>query len=72
MVALVPWYETHESSLSSIDDEILHRAQFGIPLDHEIRLPTLDQRPHEPPPGYMTFFQGQLEGGLLFPLPPFL
>lgn len=35
-------------------------------------MPSSLQRPHDPPPGYVTFFQRQLEGGLRFPIPRFL
>lgn len=66
-----PWYEIVSTLLTPGDDMLL-REQFKIPRDHKIKIPTSDCWPYPPPTGYTTFFQDHLEGGLRFPIPPFL
>lgn len=66
------WFESTPSSFSQDDRKLLRRS-FGISrVDHHIRIPCPEDRPHLPPAEeFATFFIGQIFNGLRFPLHPF-
>ncbi|KAL7145507.1 hypothetical protein ABFS83_07G089100 [Erythranthe nasuta] len=57
------------STLSEIDLANLVR-DIGLPTDVELILPSRDQRPLNPPPGFSTWFSEQFYFGLSFPISP--
>lgn len=48
------------------------RKRRGISSDFEFVIPHSGQTVENPPPGYLTFFYQQFEGGLTFPVHPFM
>ncbi|KAK6145415.1 hypothetical protein DH2020_022235 [Rehmannia glutinosa] len=64
-------YPNIQSILSETSLENLE-VNACIPSSFRLRLPGLQDRPYNPPRGYITFFLEQLEEGLRFPVPEFL
>lgn len=64
----VPWFELYPSWLEASDEDQL-RALSHAPPDYKFSFPHSEDRAHKPPPGFYTFYQDQLEGGLRFPIP---
>lgn len=48
------------------------KKRRGISNDFEFLIPLSDQTATDPPPGYLTFFYHQFEGGLTFPVHHFM
>lgn len=58
------WFKSVSLIYTKIDNSTLWPT-FHIPKDHDLRILSPSQRPHQPPEGSTTFFYGQLIGNLL-------
>ncbi|KAK6146148.1 hypothetical protein DH2020_020017 [Rehmannia glutinosa] len=45
---------------------------ISIPPSFKLALPSFYDRPNRPPPGFLAFFSGQIDGGLRFPIHPLM
>lgn len=62
------WYEIAGSYLDHDRADII-RERSGMPAGFELAMPNAEDRAHEPPVGYHSFYLDQIDMGLRFPIP---
>ncbi|KAG8382157.1 hypothetical protein BUALT_Bualt05G0047400 [Buddleja alternifolia] len=68
-MAKLPYYHNYQSQITSNHVKQL-RKFAGIPPEYKIVIPSPEDRPNNPPPGFLCFLTHQLNGGLRFPIAP--